>query len=223
MLNNYFRDILIKDVQSRFNVRQTVKLEELAKYYLTNISTLQSFNRVRKLLNLSLDTVERYSKYFSIARLIFFIPKFSFSVREQILNPKKVYCMDTGLRNMVSFKFSEDLGRIAENIVFLNLLFGNGDKEIYYWKDKQQREVDFVVKEGLKVKELIQVCWGIEEEETERRETMALIKAMDEFKLKQGLIITEDIDKEEEVNGKRIVYKPLWEWLIVRNILRGTV
>jgi predicted AAA+ superfamily ATPase len=144
--NNYFRDILIKDVQRRFNVRETGKLEELAKYYLTNISTLQSFNRTRKLINLSLDTVERFSKYFSIARLIFFVPKFSFSVKEQILNPKKVYCMDSGLRNMVSFKFSEDIGRIAENVVFLNLLFRN--KEIYYWKDHAGKEVDFVVKEG---------------------------------------------------------------------------
>jgi len=210
--NNYFRDILIKDVQRRFNVRETGKLEELAKYYLTNISTLQSFNRTRKLINLSLDTVERFSKYFSIARLIFFVPKFSFSVKEQILNPKKVYCMDSGLRNMVSFKFSEDIGRIAENVVFLNLLFRN--KEIYYWKDHAGKEVDFVVKEGLKIKELIQACWGIEEEKTERREVKSLIKAMDEFKLKEGLVITADEDKEEVVNGKRIVYTPLWKWLV---------
>lgn len=219
LLNNYFRDILIKDVQRRFKVRETVKLEELAKYYLTNISTLQSFNRARKLLNLSLDTVERFSKYFAIARLLFFVPKFSFSVKEQILNPKKVYCMDTGLRNIVSFKFTEDLGRIAENIVFLNLLFRNKDKEIYYWRDHAGKEVDFVVKEGLKVKELIQACWVIEEEKTERREVKSLIKAMDEFKLKEGLVITEDIDKEEEVIGKRIVYKPLWKWLLLYTFL----
>ncbi|MCD6455816.1 MAG: ATP-binding protein [Methanophagales archaeon] len=217
LLNNYFRDILIKDVQRRFKVRETGKLEELAKYYLTNISTPQSFNRVRKWLNLSLDTVERYSKYFAIARLIFFVPKFSFSMKEQILNPKKVYCMDTGLRNIVSFKFTEDLGRIAENVVFLNLLFRNRDKEIYYWKDHTGKEVDFVVKEGLKVNELIQACWGIEEEKTERREVRALIKAMDAFKLNQGLVITKGIDKEEEVDGKRIVYKPLWEWLLEIN------
>ena len=212
LLNNYFHDILIKDVQRRFNVRETGKLEELAKYYLTNVSTLQSFNRTRKLLNLSLDTVERFSKYFSIARLIFFVPKFSFSVKEQILNPKKVYCMDTGLRNIVSFKFSEDIGRIAENVVFLNLLFRN--KEIYYWKDHAGKEVDFVVKEGLKVTELIQACWRIEEEKTEKREVKSLIKAMDEFKLEEGLVITEDIDKEEIVNDKRIVYTPLWKWLV---------
>jgi len=96
---------------------------------------------------------------------------------------------------------------------FLNLLFRNGDKEFYYWRDKAGKEVDFVVKEGLKVKELIQACWGIGEEKTERREVRALIKAMGEFKLNPGLAITEDIDKEVEVDGKRIVYKPLREWL----------
>ena len=212
LLNNYFRDILIKDVQSRFKVRETGKLEELAKYYLTNISTLQSFNRARKLLNLSLDTVERFSKYFAVARLIFFVPKFSFSVREQILNPKKVYCMDTGLRNIVSFKFSEDIGRIVENVVFLNLLFRN--KEIYYWRDKQQREVDFVLKSGLEIEQLIQVTYASGEEEIEVREKKALIKASEELNCDDMLVITWDYESEEEFKGRRIKFIPLWKWLL---------
>ena len=212
LLNNYFRDILIKDVQSRFKVREPVKLEELAKYYLTNISTLQSFNKVRKLLNLSLDTVERYSTYFTVARLIFFVPKFSFSVREQILNPKKVYCMDTGLRNIVSFKFSEDLGRIVENVVFLNLLFRN--KEIYYWRDKQQREVDFVLKSGLGIEQLIQVTYASSEEEIAVREKRALIKASEELNCEDMRVITWDYESEEEFKGRSITFTPLWKWLL---------
>jgi hypothetical protein len=215
LLNNYFRDILIKDVQSRFKVREPVKLEELAKYYLTNIGTLQSFNRVRKLLNLSLDTVERYSKYFTVARLIFFVPKFSFSVREQILNPKKVYCVDTGLRDIVSFKFSEDLGRIVENVVFLNLLFRN--KEIYYWKDKQQREVDFVLKSGLEIEQLIQVTYASNEEEIEVREKKALIKASEELNCEDMRVITWDYEAEEEFKGEAIKFVPLWKWLLEDN------
>jgi len=214
LLNNYFRDILIKDVQSRFKVREPVKLEELAKYYLTNISTLQSFNRVRKLLNLSLDTVERYSTYFTVARLIFFVPKFSFSVREQILNPKKVYCMDTGLRNIVSFKFSEDLGRIVENVVFLNLLFRNKDKEIYYWRDKQQREVNFVLKSGLGIEQLIQVTYASSEEEIAVREKRALIKASEELNCEDMRVITWDYESEEEFKGRSIKFIPLWKWLL---------
>jgi predicted AAA+ superfamily ATPase len=212
LLANYFRDIVIKDVQRRFKVREAVKLEELAKYYMTNIATLQSYNRVRTVLKLSLDTVERYSRYFSIARLLFFVPKFSFSLKEQILNPKKVYCIDSGLRNIVSFKFSEDLGRIVENIVFLEL-FRSG-KEVYYWRDRTGREVDFVIKEGLKVNELVQVCWKLEDENTRRREITALVKAMDELKLKEGIIITDDKEGQENINGKSVTYKPLWKWLV---------
>ena len=212
LLANYFRDIVIKDVQMRFRVRETGKLEELAKYYLTNISTLQSFNRVRQALNLCLDTVERFSRYFATARLLFFVPKFSFSLKQQILNPKKVYCIDSGLRNIVSFKFVEDLGRIAENVVFLEL-FRRG-KEVYYWRDRTGREVDFAVKGKLKVSELVQVCWRIEEEKTRKREITALVKAMDELKLKEGLIITENTEGRENINGKWITYKPLWKWLV---------
>jgi len=216
LLNNYFRDILIKDVQRRFKVRETVKLEELAKYYLTNISTLQSFNRARKWLDLSLDTVERYSKYFAIARLLFFVPKFSFSLKEQILNPKKVYCMDPGLRNIVSFKFSEDRGRIAENVVFLNLLFRNrnSDREIYYWRDKRGREVDFVLKRGLKIERLIQVTYVSSEEEVDVREKKALLKASEELNCEDMQVITRDYEAEEDFKGKKIKFRPLWKWLV---------
>ena len=216
LLNNYFRDILIKDVQRRFKVRETVKLEELAKYYLTNISTLQSFNRARKWLDLSLDTVERYSKYFAIARLLFFVPKFSFSLKEQILNPKKVYCMDPGLRNIVSFKFSEDRGRIAENVVFLNLLFRNrnSDREIYYWRDKRGREVDFVLKRGLKIERLIQVTYVSGEEEVDVREKKALLKASEELNCEDMQVITRDYEAEEDFKGKKIKFRPLWKWLV---------
>jgi len=139
ILENYFRDILIKDVQRRFEIREVEKLEELAKYYLTNISTIQSFNRVKNIVGLSLDSVQRFSKYFSIARLFFFVPKFSFSLKQQILNPKKVYSIDVGLKNIVSFRFSKDKGRIMENIVFLELF--KRKYQIFYWKSIKQKEV----------------------------------------------------------------------------------
>lgn len=213
LLTTYFQDILIKDVQRRFKIRKTEKLEELAKYYLIHISTLQSFNKTRKVMNLSLDTLERFSQYFSIARLIFFLPKFSFSLKKQILNPKKVYCADPGLRNVVSFKFTEDLGRIAENIVFLNLFREN--KDLYYWRDYSGKEVDFVVREKSNLEKLIQVCWRVEDKKTKERETSSLVKAMDKFNVREGLIITEDLEAQEKVNkNKKIIYKPLWKWLL---------
>ena len=132
------------------------------------------------------------------------------------MNPKKVYCMDTGLRNIVSFKFSEDLGRIVENAVFLNLLFRNKDKEIYYWRDKQQREVDFVLKSGLEIEQLIQVTYATSEseEEIEVREKKALIKASEELNCDDLRVITWDYESEEEFKGRRIKFIPLWKWLL---------
>jgi hypothetical protein len=105
-----------------------------------------------------------------------------------------------------------EFGKLYENIVAIEVKRRN--KEIYYWKDYQQHEVDFVIKQGLKVTELIQVCYNIENPDTKKRELRNLLKAMDEFKLNSGLIITEDFESEEEVKGKKIIYKPLWRWLL---------
>ena len=84
--------------------------------------------------------------------------------------------------------------------------------DIYYWKNKG--EVDFVIKKGLRVCELIQVCYFLGNKETKKREIRSLLEGMDEFALKEGLIITEDDDKELEVDGKKIIFKPLWKWLL---------
>ncbi len=210
VLNAYFRDIMIKDVVMRHRIREVEKLEELAKYYLTNTASLQSFNNIRKVIGTSLDTVERFSGYFSEAYLVFFVSKFSFSKKEQIQNPKKAYCIDTGLRNAVGFVFSDDSGRLMENVVFLELK--RRKKEIFYWKGKG--EVDFVAKDGLRKLALIQVCYDVENESTKKREVGALMEAMKELKLKEGLVITAEYEHEEKVGGKKIIYRPLWKWLL---------
>ena len=86
--------------------------------------------------------------------------------------------------------------------------------ELYYWKDEQHHEVDFVVKEGLKVSGLIQVCWNASDENTRDREIRGLIKAMAEFNLGEATVITEEEDGHEEVKGKILRFVPLWKWLL---------
>ena len=201
ILLSYFEDILNKDLIRRFKVRKPERLKSLAKFYLSNISSLTTFNSIEKFLEISADTVE----------------KFSFKVKDQEKSPRKVYAIDTGLANTIGFRFSENIGRLAENIVFLELKrreIVNPELELYYWKDQQHREVDFVIKKALKIEQIIQVCWNLEEPRTKDREIKALIKAMEEFELKQGLIITEDYEAEEEIKGKRIKFFPLWKWLL---------
>ena len=212
ILEGYFRDILLKDVQKRFKIKEVEKLETLAKYYLTNISTIQPFNKVKKVVNLSLDSVERFANYFSIAGIFFFIPKFSYSYKEQILNPKKVYAIDTGLRNAVSFRFSQDLGRLIENIVLIELKRRNF--EVYYWKSQREKEVDFVIKKDEQIKQLLQVCISLSDEKIKKREIQALIECSEYTKCKDLLIITQDYENKEKYEDKMIKYTPLWKWLL---------
>lgn len=213
ILRTYFDDILSKDLVRRFKVRKSEKLKALAKFYLTSVSSPATFNSTKKFLELSADTVEKFSGYLSSAYLVFFLKRFSFKVKEQERSPRKVYAIDPGLANAVSFRFSQNVGRLAENVVFLELerrKAANPRLETFYWKDSRQREVDFLVKKDLKAEQLIQVCWEVTRPETKNRELRSLRKAMKELGLQEGLVITGDEEKEEGA----IKLVPLWKWLL---------
>jgi hypothetical protein len=217
LLKEYFEAIVLRDIVSRHNIRDVSLLKAFATILLTNIASPTSIGKLASVLQgsfnrkTSLETVSRFLEYAESAFLIFPVQIFSYKIKDQLQYPRKVYCIDTGLRNAVSFRFSEDIGRLYENLVYLELK--RKGREIYYWKDPQHREVDFVIKEGMNVKELIQVCFDISDEKTKKREITALIKAMEEFKLNTGTIITEDYEDEEETSEKAINYIPLWKWL----------
>ncbi len=217
ILLRYYEDILNKDLIKRFRIRKPDALKNLAKYYLTNISNLVTFNSIERYLDISADTIEKFSTYFEDAYIFSFLKRFSFKIKEQDKSPKKVYCLDTGLANTIGFRFSENSGKSMENIVFLKLrgeMLKSPQLKIFYWKDQHHREVDFVLKEGLKVEQLIQVCWNASDEKAKNREIRALIKAMNEFGLNEGLVITEDYTFEEKVDDKTIKFLPLWQWLL---------
>lgn len=217
LLASYFSDVVMKDVAKRFGVREIEKLENLASLSISNISTLQSFNKLKEAIGVSLDTVERFSEYLELARMFLSTRKFDYSKGKQLRAVRKMYVIDPGFFHVKGFRVSENYGRLAENIVAVELFRRasfDPPVEIYYWRDYQQREVDFVVKKGLKAAGLIQVCWDVGDPETKKREVRGLVKAMEEFGLREGLVLTEDFEGEEEVDGGRIVYRPLWKWLL---------
>ncbi len=209
ILRNYFNDIILQDIAERYRVIKVDKLRSLAKYYLTNIGAPSSFRKIANFIGISLDSVERYSYYFSDAYLIFFVKKFSYSLKEQEINPRKVYAIDPGLRNIVSFKFSEDMGKLYENVVFLEL-YRRGE-EVYYHKGKY--ECDFVVKRGETIAQAFQVCYSLTEH-NRVREIAGMLEAMHEFKLSEGTIITDEMETVEMHGEKSIRYVPLWKWLL---------
>lgn len=217
ILLSYYDDVINKDLVKRYKIRKAEEIKSLIKFYLSNISSPITFNSSGKFLKMSTQSVERFSNYLEASYLVFFLKRFSFKVKEQEKSPRKVYAVDAGLANTIGFRFSGNFGKLAENVVFLELKrrsYFNSRMEIYYWKSLAQEEVDFVVKEDTEVKELIQVCWNVGDMNTKKRETKALLKAMDEFKLKKGLIITEDFEGEEDYDGKKVQYVSLRRWLL---------
>ncbi len=216
-LLNYFEDIIQKDLLRRFRIRKAEGLKSLVKFYFSNPAAHVTFTSIAKFLKISPDSVERFSGYLEQAYALSFLKRFSFKVKEQEKSPRKVYAVDTGLCNAVGFRFSENPGKLAENIVFLELKRRQLDDpqfEIFYWKDGQEREVDFVIKHGLKVNGLIQVCWDTTALKTREREIRSLLKASEEFALNKALVITDDEESEEKIKGTSIKYIPLWKWLL---------
>jgi predicted AAA+ superfamily ATPase len=221
ILLTYFEDVITKDLLRRFKIRKPQDLRSLIKYYLSNASSLSTFKAIERSLEISITSVKNYTGYVEQAYLIFPLKRFSFKVKEQEKSPRKIYAIDTGLCNAVGFRFSDNLGKLAENVVFMALKRKqvlNPAIEIFYWKDVHHREVDFVVKEGLKVKKLIQVCWDLRDERVKNRELRSLSKAMREFNIDTATIITEDTEGEEKPHDNKIQLIPLWKWLLTEEV-----
>ena len=211
ILTMLYNDIIARDIASRFGASYDVT-GRICQLMLTNATGEYSFNNVAKASHTALETAEKYIGYLKESLLIMDLPLFSYKLKSQFRQNKKSYAIDTGLRNEVSFRFSSDVGKLAENVVFLELK-RRGD-EIFYWKDKGGFEVDFVVKDALDVQTLIQVSWDVRDKKTRMREERSLLQACREFGLSGGMILTEDFEETVEVDGVMMRYYPLWKWLL---------
>jgi uncharacterized protein len=216
ILKNYYDLIVYKDLAERFSVRNTELLKMMLKYLLTNISSVFSvnayFNSLGPAHKASRDTVLEYLGYLQEIELIFFVPLYSHSLKVQQVNPKKCFAADNGLRNAVAFKFSQDRGRLLENTIFVELK--RRGREIFYYKTKNNLEVDFAVRREDNTEELIQVSASLDDAKTREREVKALAKAMDETGIRGGSIITMDEEDEIDLHGKIIGIVPAWKWLL---------
>ena len=211
ILTNIYNDILARDISARYNVSYDIT-RKISYHLLSNNSNEFSYRSIANAVDVSVETVEKYLYYLKESFMLLTLNVFSYKTKIQFKQNKKSYSIDTGLTNAVSFKFSGDFGRHAENIVFLELL--RTRKEIFFWKNKKQQEVDFVIKDGLKPTSLIQVCWTVKNEKTKKREVEGLLSAMDVFNIKKGMILTEDYEEIEKYDQKEIKYMPIWKWLL---------
>ncbi|MEW6528351.1 MAG: ATP-binding protein [Candidatus Micrarchaeota archaeon] len=200
----YFDDILYKDIIDRYNPNSQ-KTKDFALFLMTNFTSLISLRNIRNALGISYDSIKDYLSYYKEAFLFFILNHFSYSFKEQKTLPSKIYCIDNGLRNAVSFKFSKDKGKLAENVVFIELR--RRGKDIYYWRNKG--EIDFIIKNKDQTLTAINVSYT---DEIPEREVFSLKEFESEYKnkVKELVLITESMEKEEE--GIRFV--SLWKWLL---------
>ncbi|RMD89807.1 MAG: ATP-binding protein, partial [Calditrichaeota bacterium] len=218
ILQEYYRAIFYRDIVERYQIRQIKIFENFLKLVVQSMAGRFSYGKIADTLKsighkVSKSTLIEYMAQIESAFLAFQVPIYSYSVKDQLQYPRKIYVIDNGLRNAITFRFSSDRGHLLENLVF-NHLHRQPANEIYYWANKNGQEVDFVIKKGTHITQLIQVCESLTDPKTKKRELRALVKAMDEFNLKSSLMLTYDEIGSELVNNKQITIKPVWLWLL---------
>lgn len=209
ILNTLIDDILLRDIAVRHSVRDVASLRQLTAYLITNIGNLVSANKLVGMFDIkSAATFLEYFSFLKDAYLLEFMPMFSHSLKIQARNPKKIYVMDMGLYTENSISTSENTGRRLENLIFLHLR--RKYKQIFYYKDRG--ECDFVAMEKSTIKEAIQVCLTINDENFDR-EYNGLLEAMQNLGLKEGSIVTLNQSDRFEKDDMVINMIPVHEYL----------
>lgn len=208
---NLYNDVLYRDIATRYQIENVMSLKELSFYLMSNISSLISFNKLKELLKLgSASTVKSYIDYLQYSWLFFIVNKYAYSVKEQQIAPKKIYGIDTGLARSIGFSFSDNKGKLLENVVFTHLKRINGT--LYYYKTADGYEVDFFLPER---KSFIQVVQNFDHEQVRVRELRSIVAAAKEQKGSVKLIIITESEKDLiKTEGVKIQVIPIYEWLL---------
>lgn len=192
-LSTLFDSILLKDVAQRHKVRNTNDLYNLATYLLSNFCNPISANELAGELGMSsVATTKKFCDYLNEPYLFFYLPRFNNKLKLMNKAPKKVYVVDNGFVQSTAFNLSENLGRLLENQVFVELLRRGyiPGQALFYYRTRNDKEIDFVTRKGAKVEQLIQVCYDMTSEKTRKRELDALVEAAEELHCDNLLVIT---------------------------------
>lgn len=208
LLNGWFQDILYRDIVARYKLTSTDALRQIAVFLLTNIGKLFSYATLQQISGVkSSKSVKDFLTYFENSYLFYYLKKFDYSVKKQIMNSRKVYAIDNGVANRIGINFSKNTGRLMENAVFVELM--RRKKEVYYFKGKN--ECDFLITENLKPFLAIQLTYELTETSF-ARETAGLLEAMETYKIPKGLLIT--FEEVHDFQIENIETVTLYEWLL---------
>jgi hypothetical protein len=212
-----FDSLLLKDVVQRHKVKFSSQIGNLGSHLINNFASPYSLRKLQNILDLkSVTTTEKYVKYLEEAYMIFSLLRYSTKSTQRIKSPKKVYVVDNGFVSAKAIQHSPDKGRLVENLVFVELVKRGykPNENMFYYKTRNEREVDFVLKKGVEISELVQVCYEARKSEVEQRELKALVEASNELNVKKLTILTWGEKRIIESSGKTVNVIPLWEWLI---------
>ena len=215
-LSSLFDSVLLKDIMRRFQIRQSQRLYDLSNYLLANYTNPYSYNQLKTDLNFSsVPTVQKFVGYLSEPYLFLNLTRYATKIKTQQKSPKKSYIIDNGFIKARSFELSPNYGRLLENVVFTELLRRHYKPELdlFYYRTRNNREIDFVCRKGHNVEQLIQVCYDITNPKTLKREIAALLEASSELTCNNLLLITWSKEEIIEKNGRNIQLLPACKWL----------
>lgn len=217
ILQEYYKTILHRDIIERFDALHPKAVIEAGYKLVSSTSSLYSTNKITFYLKslghkVSKTFVGQCLDWFEDAYFLFSVKLYSASVNKQNTNPRKVYCIDHGLIQAVKPQITEDRGRLLENIIFLHIK--RQERELYYYRTHNGREVDFICLDNNRKKDLIQVCWSLKDEKTRQREVSALFTAMEELDIETAIIVTHDEKEVIKKDNKRIEVLPAWKFLL---------
>ncbi|KMK52261.1 ATPase AAA [[Actinobacillus] muris] len=211
ILEMLINDILYRDIIVRYNIRNETAIKQLLLFLAGNVGNLISATKLKALINItSTATVQEYLSHLEKSYLIFLLPKFSYSYKSQLVNPRKIYFIDNGLQQVIKPSFTDDWGRKLENAVFWSLR--QKTQELYYFNENN-KECDFIFCQNNTPKQAIQVCLTLNAENN-HREQEGLLDAMHYFNLDKGYIITLDQTDKILIGNKVIEVLPFYsDWL----------
>lgn len=217
-LSSLFDSILLKDILKRFRIRQSQQLFDLSNYLLSNYTNPYSSNQLKTDLNFnSVSTVQKFLAYLEEPFLFLSLTRYTTKIKTQQKSPKKSYIIDNGFIKARSFELSPNYGRLLENLIFVELLRRNyrPELELFYYRTRNDREVDFVLRKGHSVDMLMQVCYDITNSKTLKREIDALAEASVELACTNLRLITWDKEEIIEKDGLKIQLIPAYKWLLL--------
>lgn len=213
LLQEYLRNIIYRDIVLRYKIKYEASLREMVNFLLSNIGTILSLEQLSKMTRIkNITTIKNYLEYLKNSFLFRSVPMYSYSIKQQIYNPDKIYICDLGIYNELGFRFSKNQGRFLENFVFneLQRIY----PQIYYGKSSKWGEIDFVISQNNKISHLIQVCTDLSAPKTRDREIGSLLGAMKEYNIKRGHVLTLDYEGKEKYPEGEICFVPAWKYFL---------